>query len=88
VDVEFGRGHRLYGLSQGIFSTGEPGSPALPATGALVAVDEDGSFSVLANGLNQPTSLEFIGSTAYVVTYGGEIWRIDGVPGPGNSGRH
>jgi hypothetical protein len=88
VDVEFGRGHRLYGLSQGIFSTGEPGSPALPNTGALVAVDEDGSFSVLAGGLNQPTSLEFIGSTAYVVTYSGEIWTIDHVPGPGNTGRH
>ena len=31
------------------------------------------------DGLNQPTSLEFIGNTAYVVTLAGEIWKIDGV---------
>jgi hypothetical protein len=29
---------------------------------------------------NQPTSLEFIGDTPYVVSLAGEIWRIDGVP--------
>jgi hypothetical protein len=31
------------------------------------------------DGLDRPTSLEFIGDTAYVVTLTGEIWRIDGV---------
>jgi hypothetical protein len=35
-----------------------------------------------SGGLNQPTSLEFIGNTAYVVTLGGEIWKIDGVSSP------
>jgi hypothetical protein len=31
---------------------------------------------VVVDKLNQPTSLEFIGDTAYVVTLGGEIWKI------------
>jgi hypothetical protein len=30
-------------------------------------------------GLDRPTSFEFIGKTAYVVTLTGEIWKIDGV---------
>jgi hypothetical protein len=79
VDVEFGRGHRLYALSQGSFGGGPAGSPALPNTGALVKVNRDGTFTVVIGGLNQPTSLEFIGKTAYVVTLGGEIWKIKGV---------
>jgi hypothetical protein len=79
VDVEFGHGHRLYALSQGTFGGGPAGSPALPNTGALVKVNRDGTFTVVIGGLNQPTSLEFIGKTAYVVTLGGEIWKIKGV---------
>jgi sugar lactone lactonase YvrE len=79
VDVEFGRGHRLYALSQGIFGGGPAGAPALPNTGALVKVNRDGTFTVVIDGLNQPTSLEFIGKTAYVVTLGGEIWKLKGV---------
>lgn len=80
VDVEFGRGQRLYALSQGYFAPGTPeGSSAQPNTGALGKVQRDGSFSVVAERLNQPTSLEFIGDTAYVVSFAGEIWRIDGV---------
>jgi hypothetical protein len=79
VDVEFRRGHRLYALSQGTFGGGPPGSPARPNTGALVKVNRDGTFTVVIDGLNQPTSLEFIGKTAYVVTLGGEIWKIKGV---------
>jgi sugar lactone lactonase YvrE len=80
VDVEFGHRHRLYGLSQGVFPPGAPeGSPALPDTGALVKVNRDGAFTVVIDRLNQPTSLEFIKNTAYVVTLGGEIWKINGV---------
>ena len=80
VDVEFGPGRSLYALSQGDFLAGNPeGSPAEPNTGSLVKVNTDGSFSVITDGLNQPTSLEFIGDTAYVVTLGGEIWEIDNV---------
>jgi sugar lactone lactonase YvrE len=81
VDVEFGREHRLYALSQGDFSGDPEGSPALPNTGALVKVNRDGTFTVITDGLDRPTSLEFIGGTAYVVTLTGEIWTIDGVSG-------
>jgi sugar lactone lactonase YvrE len=80
VDVEFGPGHTLYALSQGVFPVGsEPGSPANPNTGSLVKVNGDGTFTVITDGLNQPTSMEFIGNTAYVITLGGQIWKIEGV---------
>ena len=42
-------------------------------------VNRNGTFTVVIDGLNQPTSLEFIKHTAYVVTLGGEIWKIKGV---------
>jgi hypothetical protein len=80
VDVEFGPGHRLYALSQGDWSGTIPGTPAEPNTGALVEVNKDGTFTVITDGLNQPTSLEFIGKTAYFVTFGGEVWKIEDVP--------
>ena len=80
VDVEFGRGRSLYALSQGDFLVGsDPGTPALPNTGSLVKVNGDGTFTIIMDGLDRPTSLEFIGDTAYVVTLTGEIWLIDGV---------
>ena len=63
-------------------STTLTGPPALPNTGALVKVNGDGTFTVIMDGLDRPTSLEFIGNTAYVVTLTGEIWKIDGVSGP------
>jgi hypothetical protein len=78
--VEFGGGDRLYALSQGIFPVGSPpATPALPNTGALVKVNGDGTFTVIMDGLDRPTSLEFIRNTAYFVTLSGEIWKIDGV---------
>jgi hypothetical protein len=80
--VEFGRGRTLYALSQGDFGGGPPGSPAAPNTGSLVKVNGNGTFTVLADGLDRPTSLEFIGNTAYVVTLTGEIWKFDSVSGP------
>ena len=83
VDVEFGRGRTLYALSQGMFPPGgDPAQPAIPNTGALLRVNDTGTFTVIAGGLNQPTSLEFIGNTAYVVTLGGEVWKIDDVSEP------
>jgi len=95
VDVEFGRGRRLYALSQGPGQTGAPaGAPAQPNKGALVEVNGDGTFSVIVgcpdgptstvivSCLDRPTSLEFIGNTAYVVILPGEIWKIDDVSGP------
>ena len=82
VDVERGRGQTLFGLAQGTHSNQNPGSPADPNTGELLRVDDKGGFSVVATGLDRPTSLEIIGTTAYVVTLGGEIWKIDHVAGP------
>jgi hypothetical protein len=85
VDVERGRGRTLYALSQGDW-TGNPetdaGAPAQPDTGSLVEVNKDGTFTVITEDLDRPTSLEFIGNTAYVVTLTGEIWKIDGIGAP------
>ena len=39
-------------------------------------------FVQVVDKLNQPTSLEFIGNTAYVVNLAGEIVKIDNVSGP------
>ena len=79
-------GHSLYALSQGFFVPGHPeGSPAEPNTGSLLRVTDDGSFTPVVDGLNQPTSLEFIGDTAYVVMLSGEVWKIDDVFGRGHS---
>ncbi|MFN8514124.1 MAG: ScyD/ScyE family protein [Chloroflexia bacterium] len=93
VDVEVGPGGQLYALSQG---AGDPtageGSPALPNTGALVQVNQDGTFTVIMRGLDRPTSLEFIGNTAYIATLGGEVWMIalsapmPGLPSTGGGG--
>ena len=78
VDVEFGPGHRLYVLSQGHFMPGNPeGAPADPNTGALVRVNRNGTVTPIAANLDRPTSLEFIRGTAYVVTLGGDILKID-----------
>jgi DNA-binding beta-propeller fold protein YncE len=83
VDVELGRGRSLFALAQGVFPVGNPeGTPAAPDTGQLLEVDDDGSFSVVADGLDRPTSLEIIGDTAFVVTFDGEIWRIGHVSRP------
>jgi hypothetical protein len=82
VDVEFNRGSTLFGLAQGIFSGGGAGAPALPNTGKLVRVNEDGTVTPVAEGLDRPTSLEFINNTAYYVTLGGEVWMIEDVAGP------
>ena len=78
VDVEFGPGHRLYALSQGHFTPGSPeGAPADPNTGALVRVNRNGTMTPVAANLDRPASLEFIRGTAYVVTLGGDILKID-----------
>ena len=79
LDVEFGGGGRLYAVSHGTVDPSRDPSNAQPNTGALVKVNEDGTFTVITDGLDRPTSLEFIGNTAYFVTLTGEIWKIDGV---------
>ncbi len=82
VDVEFNRGGSLYALSQGVWNGVEEGDPADPNTGSLVKVNKDGTFTVITEGLDRPTSLEFISNTAYIVTLTGEIWTIEDVDGP------
>jgi len=82
VDVEFNRGRTLFALSQGNWEGVEEGTPALPETGSLVKVNEDGTFTTIAEGLNIPTSLEFISNTAYIVTLTGEVWTIENVASP------
>jgi hypothetical protein len=77
TDVECGPNGALYALSQGE-SPGdvEPGSPALPDSGRLLAVNRHGGFSVLVDKLNLPTSLDFVGKTAFVTTLSGDVWKI------------
>jgi hypothetical protein len=83
VDVELGRGRKLYALSQGVWPAGgDPGSPALPDTGALMWVNANGTTNTIVDGLDLPTSLEIIKNSAYVVTLSGEIWKIDNISGP------
>jgi hypothetical protein len=86
VDVERGRGRTLFALSQGIFTCGDnpecAGEPASHDTGALMRANGAGGFTTIADELDQPSSLEIIRNTAYVVTLGGEVWTIDNVAGP------
>jgi len=79
VDVETGPRHELYALSQGVWGGPEAGDPALPNTGSLVKVDGDGGFTVVIEHLDRPTSLEFIGNTAYITSLAGEVWKIEDV---------
>ncbi len=80
VDVELGRDGTLYALSQGD-SPGNvpPASPAQPDSGKLLRVNRDGTFTVLVDQLNRPTSLHFVHDDALVVTLNGEVWKIDDV---------
>jgi sugar lactone lactonase YvrE len=79
VDVELGCGGRVFGLAQGEFPVGQPpATPAIEGTGQLRVAD-DGHFHLVVDDLDRPTSLEFSGDTAYVVTLGGDVWRIPDV---------
>jgi hypothetical protein len=82
VDVEFGRGRTLFALSQGFWDGPFEGAPAEPNTGALLRVNGDGTLTTVADGLDRPTSVEIIQNTAYVVTFGGEVWTVDNIAGP------
>ena len=80
VDVEHDQG-RLYGLLQGHWNLAptfeNEGFPAAPNTGEIVVVQPDGTFRTVVKLLDQPTSLELVGGVAYVVTFSGEVLRID-----------
>ena len=74
---------RLYALSQGVWdlppTPENEGKPPAPDTGAILRLDWDGSFITVVDGLDRPTSFEFLGDTAYVVTLTGKVLRIDDV---------
>jgi hypothetical protein len=77
VGAAFGPHGRLYALSQGIAPAGiQPGEQASPNTGRLLRVNYDGTFTILADTLDRPTSLNFVCDTAYIVTLTGEVWKV------------
>src|SRR6185436_5594363 len=83
VDVEFGRGQTLFALSQGPGMIGAPdGSPAVRNSGSLLRVNADGTFSVIADKLDRPTSFERIGNTAYIILLSGEVLTVDNIATP------
>jgi hypothetical protein len=86
VDVEFGHGRRLYALSQGIWDLPQipenEGAPASPNTGRLLRVTRNGGLASVVEGLDRPTSVDFIGRTAFVITLTGKVLRIDNVGKP------
>ena len=82
VDVERGRGQTFFALSQGNWDGVDAGSSANPDEGSLVRVNGQGGFSLIADGLNLPSSLEIIGNTAYVVSLTGEVWAIENIASP------
>ena len=81
VDVEFGPSCRLFALSQGIWdlppTPENEGAPASPNTGKLLRVRRNGSLASVVEGLDRPTSVDFIHGTAFVVTLTGKVIRID-----------
>lgn len=79
VDVE-AAACGYYALSQGD-SPGdvEPGSPGLPDSGELLRINGNGTFTVIVDELDRPTSLSFVGDTAYIVTLGGDVLVVDDV---------
>lgn len=83
VDVEQGAGNELYALLQGVWDLPimpeNEGRPASPDTGAIVRIRHDGTFALVVDHLDRPTSMELVGHDAYVVTLGGTVLRIDGV---------
>ena len=82
VDVEFGRGRTLFALSQGFWDGPFEGTPANPNTGALMRVNGNGTLTTVVGGLDRPTSVEIIDNTAYVITLGGEVWKVNDIAGP------
>ena len=83
IDVERGSHGELYALSQGQWDGIGEGTPAFPNTGRLVTVTRDGDLRPVTDRdgqelvLDRPTSMEFVGDTAYVVSVVGDVYRID-----------
>lgn len=85
IDVERGTRGRLYGISQGQWDGVGEGSRAQPNTGRLVVVGRHGELTPVVDSrgqeliLDRPTSLEFVGNTAYVVSVTGDVYRVEGL---------
>ncbi len=85
IDVKWGPHGKLYGLAQGQWDGVGEGSRALPDTGRLVVVGRHGELTPVVDGrgqelvLDRPTSVEFVGGTAYVVSVTGVVYRIKGL---------
>jgi hypothetical protein len=85
VDVQLGRGRIIFALAQVEFRCGGSGMCRLARVarhGALMKANANGTFTTVADDLDQPSSLEIVGTTAYVVTLGGQIWSIEDISGP------
>ncbi len=82
IDVERGLRGKLYGLSLGQWDGVAEGTPAFLNTGRLVIVKRDGSRSPVQDRrgrelvLDRPTSMQFVGDTAYVVSVVGDVYKI------------
>ena len=85
IDVEWGPHGRLYVVSQGQWDGVGEGSRANPNTGRLLVVGHHGDLTPVVDGdgkelvLDRPTSVEFVGSTGYVVSVTGVVYRVDGL---------
>ena len=85
IDVERGPRGRLYGIAQGQWDGVGEGSRALPHTGRLVVAGRHGELTPVVDNrgqelvLDRPTSLEFVGNTAYVVSVTGDVYRVEGL---------
>lgn len=78
IDVEFGPAGQLYALNFGDPSDEAEGMP--PPTGKMFRVNTTtGVMTPLVDGFGAPTSLEFIGDSAFVLNLLGQVWKIDGV---------
>jgi hypothetical protein len=83
IDVERGPRGKVYGLSQGQWDGVGEGSRAEPDTGRLVIVGRHGNLKPVVDScgqelvLDRPTSVEFVGNTAFVVSVTGVVYRID-----------
>lgn len=90
VDVERGRGGRVFALSQGTWdlppTPENEGKPASPDTGRLLLADRHADLISIADGLDRPTSFEILGDSALVITLTGKVLRIDGLSGAARSG--
>jgi hypothetical protein len=85
IDVERGPHGRLYAVSQGQWDGVGEGSRADPDTGRLLVVGRHGDLTPVVDGdgqelvLDRPTSVEFVGSSGYVVSVTGVVYRVDGL---------